>query len=70
MGLNEQTLEVEPVGIGLLNNDVVTNSGELNMTRLDYIGIALVDKIHYERMHAVIAGEANLSQVINEILAQ
>ena len=68
MALDETSLNIVPVGVGVLENGVVTSQGELDLRRLDFIGVTLVDAAHYPRLRDVIAGRSRLSQVVSEIL--
>ena len=68
MGLDDASLSIVPVGVGVLDNGVVASQGELDLRRLDFIGVTLVDAAYYDRLRDVIAGRIGLSPVISEIL--
>ena len=39
MGLDDASLSIVPVGVGVLDNGVVASQGELDLRRLDFIGV-------------------------------
>jgi hypothetical protein len=69
MGLDADSLEVVPIGVGMLNNRVVTTPAPLRTERLDFIGVNLVAEEQYEELTRYINGEISLAQLQEQLLA-
>ncbi|MCU7843300.1 MAG: immune inhibitor A [Candidatus Thiodiazotropha sp. (ex Monitilora ramsayi)] len=64
MGLDADSLEVVPVGAGILSGGVVTTPVPLYLERLDFIGANLVAEAQYDDLTSYIDGEISLAQLL------
>ena len=64
MGLDADSLEVVPVGAGILSGGVVTTPAPVQLERLDFIGASLVAEAQYDDLTSYIDGDISLEQLL------
>jgi hypothetical protein len=69
MGLDADSLEVVPIGVGTLNGRVVTTPVPVRPERLDFIGVNLVAEEQYEDLTSYIEGDISLAQLLQRLTA-
>ena len=67
LGFDTDRDVLAPVGIGRIENHIVTSENGVNLDTLDYIAFAMVPPRHQPLLEAVAAGEKSLNQLIAEL---
>ena len=70
MGQSADTLNIVPIGVGLLQNGVVTSEGSVTAQRLDLLGVVLVAPTHQTLLQDFAEGRINLDQLTGRLAAE
>ena len=63
MGYDDESLKLTPIGVGRVNNGIVTSEGEVQATRLDYLGYTLLSAAQYPILQDYLDGQIGLDQL-------
>lgn len=70
LGFNNDTRLIEPVGVGRIENNVVTSVNKLTIQTMDYFGYAMVATEHQPILQRFVSGETTLIEVFKSELVQ
>jgi len=70
MGLSESTLNIEPIGVGIIQNKSVVSEGVVQAERLDYIGYTFIEQALQPVLQEYVDGTVSLSQLTHRLTAQ
>ncbi len=70
LGFSHDSKLIVPVGVGRIENNIVTSVGKLSMQTMDYFGYAMVDTEHQPILQRFVSGETGSIELFKSELVQ